>query len=197
MAGARDQHMPEIFIKLAHQLLLRLVEADRNALKKELDLFFLVFEHGDVGEHFFVLKHEDSVLHGRRDYAQEFFHFILRLQTRRILHNLMPHFLLHYKRQLQINHSCIHPRQFGLECSRVLVQLGEDEGQFTKNIGINNTPQENPDRAHRSLDRILRLDASAKQYQHGRVERVHVLLEDAEGLVVDAKVVARLVLVER
>ena len=114
--------MSKILIVLLHNLLLWLVKADADSLEEKVNLILLILKHAHIEQNTLILKHKDAVLHTWRNYAQEFFHFVLGLQRRRILHNLMAHLLLQIKLQLQINHCCVHFGEFALKGSILLIQ---------------------------------------------------------------------------
>lgn len=99
-ASPCNDELPKVLIVLAHELLLRFKKAYANPLEQELNLILLILEHADIRQNALVLEHQDAKLHTRSNYTQELFHFVLRLQRRRVFHYLMPHFLLQAEIQL-------------------------------------------------------------------------------------------------
>lgn len=130
----------------------------------------LILESAHILQNSLVLKHEDAKFHARRYDAQELLHFVLRLQGRRVFHDLVAHFLLQVELQIQIDHRGVYFREFALKCSVLLVERRENEGELTENIRVNNGSHENAKGSDDRLQAVLRSDVGAEEYEDGRVQ---------------------------
>ena len=90
--------------------------------------------------------------------------------------------ILYLLGKLHVFHGCIRRVNLTLELGRFLVQIGNDKGHITKDVGINNGTDSNCTRHKRNLKCASWQNIIASEKKHSMVECDKVLVGQA-GLI--------------
>ena len=142
---------PKIRIILGHDTLLWLVEAQSNQVKKLLDLFFVVMQHAKLRKHWSEQLGYDLVRLTWLDFLEENLNITLEKHCWLILVETVANYQPDVGWKVQIYHCCVCVRQSILKKLLFFVKLLKNEGQLSKNIGVDDSSEKKAETHNRCL----------------------------------------------